>query len=637
MKKPGPVNEVCEIDPASGLDPIPDHLGNPALVKWGDAEVGDNVNLKVPFVSKNVEYVRGYSPADEDGEGGTDRWIEKETWTLTGQIIDCTSLDSIFEAQQKLREIFAQDWQTLTVGSGDEELEKLYFGQLRSISFGESQYVQDIPYEVVIEGYRNASELPEEKRVINPVASYTWTEADDASVELRYEVSAQGIVTDEEENNALENAKKFVSDYLSDQNRMFKAEAEDFQPYIISFNEDYNGKRYLVSDEEKIDRVSASYGVIRVYRFDQTQGQYSSILRYTSDSNFTFGEVKELTFNGSVEIGYKGDIDADVEIDNEENLKELRERYENFKNENLIDPDNGDILYRKNIIREKVDEDILAGVLNFTLVFGSPEACIDDYDVTVEESAESSLIRVTVSGQARYRGPCDFDTLKECFYGTDEITCKSRVAIVQSHCYDLAYEAYRDFLKDNKEVENGDNVVNRFPLSISVTEDPTNKTINYTASFNDRLSYGAQSFDYTLSINPPIQQVIINSFQEVCTDNTEGDRQSCSGPARSHHYQDLGIGKAGTAAGKLTIVGSATEDGGSYIKTRILESIGGTSKIIATKKTQGGNQTDLNCVDGEGYQTHDLAWLYQKKGSASVVNSNSSDRTKIINLHGGSN
>ena len=641
--KPGPVHGKCddEFSEAMGLDPIPEHLGNPGLVKWGSENVGDNVNLKVPFVSKTVEYVRGFAPSvDEVGEpaGGTDRWIEKERWTLSGEIIECESLKKIFEAQEKLREIFSEDWQTLTVGGGEDGLEVLHYGQLISISFGESEYVQDVPYEVVVEGYRSANDLPEERRVVDPVASYTWTEAEDATMELRYEVSARGIVTSDAENNALENAKKFVFDYLSDDNRMFKAEGEDFQPYIIYKEKNVDGKRYLVSDEEKIDRVAGSYGVVRVYRMDQTQGQYSSVLRYTTDSNINFGNIKETTFSGSIEIGYRGDVDADAAINTDTNMNELRERYNQFKDSNLIDPDNGDVLYKKNITREKIDEDKLGGVLTFNIVFGDPETCIDDYDVSIEEGAESSLIKVTVSGQCRYRGPCDFDTLRECFYGAYDLDCINKIESVQAKYYEIAKEYYYAFLQDNPEVDNGDMVVNAYPLSISVTEDPPNKVISYSVSFDDRLSYGAQSFDYTISVTPPVQQVVVNSFQEICTDNSEGDAQQCGSatPPKSHHYQDLGIGKAGTVGVKLTIVGSS-DKGSDYIKQQALKSIGSTSDLLMTKNQMGGNQTDEGCSEREAYETHDCAWLWQKSGGGNVVNSNSSDRTKVVKLHFGNN
>ncbi len=630
-------------DPCDDYPPVP-HLGNPSLVTWGTEEVGDNINIKVPFVSKEVEYVRGYYEApmgDEGDGGGTDRWIEKEVWTLNGQIVECKGYKEILAAQETLRGIFSQDWQELKVGGGGDALEILFYGRVVSISFGESDYVDDIPYTVIIEGYRSADDLAASRAVVDPVASYTWTEAEDATMELRYEVSAKGIVTSDAENNALENAKNFVFDYLSEDNKIFKATSEDFQPYIIYKDKNYEGKRYLISDEEKIDRVAGSYGIVRVYKIDQTQGQFSSVLRYTTDSSKRFGEIKRLTFSGSIEIGYRGDINAEDPVDIQKNIGELRDRYYSFKKENLIDPDTKEALSSKNIISEKVDEDELGGLLTFNIVFGEPQVCIDDYDVTVEESSESSLVRVTVSGQASYKGPCDWEALLQCFYKTPDLTCKIKSEIVAEKCYDRAYEAYRQFQKDNTEVNTNGAVVNKFPLNLTITEDPNNKLINYVATFNDRYSYGAQSFDYTISVTPPVQQVILNSFQEIATDESDGDKTSCgiATPAKSHHYQDLGISRAGSVTGKLTIVGKSDQDGFKFLEGKATQAIGGASDMFLTKKNQGGNDTD-ECYAGGGsigqsFQTHDCAWIFQKSGD--VINPSSSDRTSITKIHFGSN
>ena len=631
-------------DPCGEYPPNP-HLGTPSLVKWGSENVGDNTNIKVPFVEKDIEYVRGYfSPEGDDSEegAGTDRWIEKEIWTLNGEIYDCKGYEKIIAAQDTIRGIFSSDWQTLQVGGGGEgALEVLYYGRVVSISFGESDYVDDVPYSVVIEGYRNANDLAASRAVVDPVASYTWTEAEDATMELRYEVSANGIVTSDSENNALENAKEFVFEYLSADNKMFEWEGKDFNPYIV-YHENNYGKRYLVSDEEKIDRVAGSFGIIRVYKIDQTQGEYSSILRYTTDSAFKFGEIKRLTFSGSIEIGYKGNVNADVAPDPDVNLAELRERYYNFKKENLIDPDNKDKLSPKNILSEKIDEDRLGGIFNFTIVFGEPEACIDDYDVTIDDTAESSLIKVTISGQAKYRGPCDFDELKKCFYGYEYYSCAEKTEIVRQKYYDIAYEYYRIFGKDNIEIDSEAFTVNTMPLSLSINEDPTNKLINYTIVFDDRKSYGAQSFDYTISITPPVQQVIVNPFQEIAVDEEDGDKQSCGAatPPKSHHYQDLGIARAGTVSAKLTVVGSAEGDPFDIIKQKAIKSLGSTDTILLTKKIKGGDQTD-ECSEysqaGKNYQTHDASWIWQVEGTNNVVNSNSSNRTEIKKLHFGLN
>lgn len=620
---------MSEID----CEHAPDHLGNPSLVKWGSQNVGNNTDIKVPFVSKDVEYLRGYYQSDADDSGSaSDRWMEKEVWTLSGELINCEGYEALLEAQEKLIEIFKEDWQELKVGAGNA-LKTLYYGRVRNISFGESDYRDDVPYEVVIEGYRNADEFGEDRAVINPIASYTWSEAEDATMELRYEVSAEGIVTSDSENNALENAKNFVHDYLAAKNKMYEASSGDFQPYIIYKDINTDGKRYLVSDEEKIDRVRGTYGIVRIFKMDQTQGYSSSILRYTTESSLPFGETKTITFSGEVEIGYRGDVAADADIDTAKNLEEIRKRYQDFKDENLFDPDDGSILYKKNALSEKVDEDILAGLLRFTLVFGSPEDCIDDYDVSVEDSSETSLLRVNVNGQAKHRGPCDFEEVKKCFYGDDyaSMTCKEKADYVLNKYYDIAYEFYREFLADNSEVSD-DNIINKSPLSMSINEDKGNKVINYSLTFDDRISHGAHSYDYTLSVTAPVQQVLVNSFQEICTDNKGGDAQKCGAatPPKSHHYQDIGIARAGTIGAKLTIVGESDEDDFKFLTGKAASASGTGNKLFLTKKQIGGDQRDEFCSEQSGYKTLDCSWINVTKA---VANSSATDRTKVTKFY----
>ena len=368
------------------------HLGSPQLVTWGSEEVGDNESIKVPFVSKDIEYIKGYLAGDD---GASDRWMEKEVWTLTGEIINCKGYEEILKTQETLVKKFEADYKTLKVG----DLEALQFARVRSIEFGDSNYLDNTPYSIVIEGYRSAADLAADRRVTNPVASYTWSENDDGTMELSYDVSARGIVTDDS-NNALDNAKKFVKDYLSAKNHMFNdTESPDFLPTIAYHGINTAGKRFLVKDEENINRGDGSYGVTRVYKIDQTE-ETSSILRYTVNSEQDFGEDKIVTFDGTIELGYKG-IGTP-----KENIAELRNRYYEFKRGDQIkDPDTDDKLKIENVLSEKINEDELAGLLTFTLVFSERDkGCVDDYSVNVQESAESSLLTVRIDGQMKKLG-----------------------------------------------------------------------------------------------------------------------------------------------------------------------------------------------------------------------------------------
>ena len=608
----------------------PPHLGNPDLVKWGSVAVGNNDNIKVPFVSKDVEYVRGFVPGEDENQG-TDRWIEKEVWTLSGEIIDCEGYKDIVDTQQEIIDIFKLDYQELEVG----DLDILYYGRVVNISFGDSDYLNSTTYEVVIEGYRNSHEMEMARSVINPVANYAWVENEDGTMDLTYDVSAQGINTTDAAVDTLENAKLFVNLYLSDKNFMFENESEGFGPFIAFSERNSEGARYILSDEETIDRKKGFYGIKRTYRVDQVDNQYS-VLRYTVDSMGIYGENKKITFDGYVEIGYDGKFDN--------NIQHLRDRYYEFKKSAAIkDPDTGDPIPALNAISETVEEDKNAGILNFNLVFGdAEEGCVDDYDISVDESADSSIISVKINGQVFHKGPCPFSEVKKCFYGdsAEEDDCPAIDDAIKKY-FVIVEEYYKRFLEDNPEVRVPENVkLNHYPLEVTVSENPNDKVINYTLAFNDRISFGAHNFDYTFNMSPPVRQVAVNSFQEICTSSRF--KPKCENEARSHHYQDLGINSAIRFGVKCTVEGSVQDlpgdDVNGFSKKIRDEMLGGAYAFDPhlIKNTRGGNQSNKTgeSEDCDAYNTYEYEWILGKKKT--VVNSNKSDRNKIVKMYFGS-
>ena len=86
-------------DCASLTDP---NLGNSALVTYGGASVGGSGGIKVPFVSKDVEYIRGFKGGDVGSSFQNDRWIEKETWTLNGELLDCKGYEDLLKHKETL-------------------------------------------------------------------------------------------------------------------------------------------------------------------------------------------------------------------------------------------------------------------------------------------------------------------------------------------------------------------------------------------------------------------------------------------------------------------------------------------------------------------------------------------------------
>ena len=610
------------------------HLGKPIFVKWGSEEVGDNETIKVPFVSKEVEYVRGYKDSQGEGEA-SDRWIEKEVWTLNGEIINCEGYEAILKSQKALVNKFSEDYKTLKVG----DLDELRYARVRSIEFGDSQYLDNTPYTITIEGYRNAQDLASDQKVINPSAVYTWTEADDGTMELSYVVSAQGIVTSDTGNNALENAKTFVKTYLGAREGLNNTESPNFSPTIAYHDINTSGKRFLVKDTETVDRKSGTYGITRVFKIDQTQGEHSSILRYTVNGDEAFSEDKVVTFEGTIELGYKG-IGTP-----QENLAELRQRYYDFKNgPEVKDPDTGDKLSFDNVISERIEEDELGGLLTFTLVFSEQEkGCIDDYGVSVQENAESSIITVKIDGQVSKHGPCGWDEVVKCFYGEYEPPCENKPKFASDKYIDIATKWYEEFLNENPEIKTYIPTtvsLNPNPIELSVSENEHEKVINYSIVYNDRESFDAHSVDYTININLPVREIAVNSFQQICGGGKHGfgppNCSNASNPAKSHHYQDLGIARRGTFGVKITVKGDGNfPQGGAFgfAEGLMQDMIGSNSDPLLVRNIEGGNE---QTIKDERYNTYDYEWSWtQTDGGGNVVNSSSGDRTLIKKLYFG--
>ena len=603
--------------------------GNGALVQYNGQNIGGADPIVCPFVSKEVEYIRGF-------KDGAERWLEKETWTLTGEIISCLAWEGadseggFLTAQQTILDWFSEDFKELKVGDA-KALEVLQFCKVVSIDFAESTYTNNVAYTVVIEGYRGAGALEDQYKVINPQAGYTWSEQEDGTMTLTYNISAQGIATNATTSDGLTNAQNFVEHYL-DLRDGSATESPSFYPTLIPWlNPD--GKRYLVSDEATIDRTTETYGITRVYRLDLTE-QENSVLRYTVDVQNSFGQNTVTTFRGSIDLGY------DPQSDTQPNIDLLRERYFEFKEQKLLDPYSGS--YLTNIQSESVEEDPLGGILTFTIIFGDvAETCEDNFTVSVNESAESSIIKVSVNGTVTHKGACGWTQIASCFYGSAGISGAAGLEAqsTRQKLFDRANEGYQGFIAQQGlgSLIPTAVVLNANPTEYSISEDPHNNTITYSVGYDDRQSFGAHSFDYTASVTPPIQQIAVNSFESICGESLD----SCPTAAVSHHYFDLGIGDRGKLGLRIT-----TQSNGENLNANNGFPGGDIDGFAGTVRnnfiSQGGKQFLIKNERGnneaiQGTYAYEWLWAPPKDESGSpakdvVVNSDPDDRRKVVKL-----
>ena len=81
-------------------------IGDPfPIVAYNGNQIGGE-NISPPFITTDTEFIQA-------GE----RWVEKEIWTLQGQILDCESLAGLWAKQDTLVTIFSVDYKDLEVGN----------------------------------------------------------------------------------------------------------------------------------------------------------------------------------------------------------------------------------------------------------------------------------------------------------------------------------------------------------------------------------------------------------------------------------------------------------------------------------------------------------------------------------------
>ena len=513
--------------------------------------------------------------------------------------------------------------------------EKLYYARLVSVDFGDSKYFDEVSYTVTLEGYRGIKDFKADKKVLDPRNEYVWAEEEDATITLTHTISARGIITDDNETDALENATNFVNEYIA---------ADHFDgskqlPYIIALDQNPNFKRYLESENEEIDRLSCTYSLTRVYKASQCEDEYS-ILRYTSATQETIGDTKKITFQGTITLGAwqaPGGGGGNEDLSLTDNMKLLRERYDDFKDD-LEDPDTEEELTQ--LLGETVDEDHMAGTLTFNLTYGDRKTeCVKDYTIETVDTADSSLVQVSVNGTISASGPCAWQKVSGCMYGDEyeQMTWKDSATTLKkvqylgeddSWIFEAAKSGYDVFKDHNDEIKSDDSELNSFPLSFDITENPQDKNISFNFTYDDRISWGCHKVDYTMNFNLPVKKVAVSEYVELCDISCH----SCS-----HHLQYLGVGNLGTFGMDMTVDGLpdhadfASKFG--FADTKFLDNVKPRDEpedgyhVVTTKFDQSDTENKITSA------TYEFIW--SPEGPEKLVNTDADDYTVVNNLYFG--
>jgi len=616
----------------------------PACASAGRAEsttiIGGTSWWTVPFVTKSDEFMQ---------EAG--RWVTQETWNLEGQILDCYGYEELLKKQQEIVDSFPADYGNLIVGrqtvgvESDNELKTLYYARLVSIDFGSSDYLSAVDYTITFEGYRNADSFETDAAVIDPVSDYDYNEEEDGTLTLTHRVSARGIQT---ASDPLVNAKNFVLAHIaascSEEAIDPKVDGECQVPVLLDMKMNPTFKRYLESEVEEVNRFEGSYGLTRTYKATQTEDTYE-VLRYTVTTDESIGETATtISFNGNIVLGYylnPTSPDADDPVMSlGGNMALLRARYTAFKESKLIDPANNEFL--TTIVSEDVTEDQLAGTLDFSVVCGTrDQICVKDYNVRVSETADTSLVTVSVDGRISAPGPCAWEYVSGCFYGADYQSMKwpssppvgtinrqyLKLQSVNAEMYNVALSGYNEFKSDHI-TDIGVHCpypLNYFPVSYDITEDPINKTIDFSIEYNDRISWGSSKVDYTMNFTLPVKAIAVNTYVQ------EG-----------YNRKDLGFAKHGTFNISLQVDGAADQIGGNTESFYEFASEKFIKNVDFIEREKEGMYTIANTYSSTESENklkeYTFEWIWQQGGPQGYVNTackQGGDCTEVNKLYFG--
>jgi hypothetical protein len=131
---------------------------------------------------------------------------------------------------------------------------------------------------------------------------------------------------------------------------------------------------------------------------------------------------------------------------------------------------------------------------------------VDDWDVTLSEGSSSSLIKVAISGIVTAKGPKECRWAKvEKYFGTEKVAKNRYHGIATTYYNEYGTPGFQKAIKKN--TKGTPIILNPIPTDFQISSDVKNGEISYTFNFDNRISKGYHSFDYTINITPSIWKV----------------------------------------------------------------------------------------------------------------------------------
>lgn len=405
------------------------------------------------------------------------RWASVEQISLEGVITGSQDLSGMINSQKQLLDGFSDNFKSLSISEDGSEIFRLDNVKINTINFPANNYSYLLPFDISLEGYPSGL-FSGVFGVLDPIDSFSFSEADDGIVSLEHSISARGINTSPTANNALQNAIDFCASKTGLNSAV--------TPTFLSVSNISNSVLQTVS--QTVDRLSASCAINESWSYDPILGG-TGLLRYNTsfDSGAEAGIVTA-SLQGSLQGGHNVDLSA------------LRTRFGSLDPYDLVSDSFGTFftgVLNPVELSFNISEDTTNNSINFNYQFDSdprPNPSISD---TVSINADLLNGQKTISTEVtfKWRGNCRCNDE----YGWNQL-------ISAAHSFN-----YLQLVQDRNNYYDPGSLINPNPVASGISEDKNRCELSASFEFKHMRSglippNPLQDFKYNVNIRPSLPQ-----------------------------------------------------------------------------------------------------------------------------------
>jgi len=379
------------------------------------------------------------------------------------------------------------EFQTITISNNDSN-KQFASAKPISISFDSSDLTTVLPYSVSFESYSEET-FSQFFGIENPKDEWDFSEQNGRITEVSHSVSAKGIKVDS--SDPLVNARHFVTGRTTG--------CRD----LSLFQTGANNNAFLFSRTENIDKSSNEYAIDEVYKYSTSEDltttgvSKSGILNCSTKISFDKQDGLNVTVNGSVQGSFDspqfgtGLLDTGIFDSSQATqvaVNAVASSLSNYETGSYTFINNGPSTV-------SYDLDTGSNVVNFTYTFSDPENLdrsgniLHTRSATVSASKDESVVRVSINGEFKYKGPFDIIGTGDPATGErfKQVDAQYSGVIANSGFLNLAIEALQDFTGDATGYNISGDFLNPNPNSRQITKSPQESSISYSLEFDNRI------------------------------------------------------------------------------------------------------------------------------------------------------